>query len=558
MNEQHRLILALVLSTIIIFGWQFFFTDPQIKKEIVIEHSDNRINEEASVNRPEYDIGMPRDRNAILNDTSRITIKTDYLEGSINLSGARIDDLSLVKYNKNINSDEDKIILLSPSGTQDVYFAEFGWISDDKSLVLPDKNSIWQSDKTTLSAGDVVTLVWKNSEGVTFKIKVELDNFYMFKITQSIENPKSDIVVRTYSVLSRSRGEAAASNAILHEGAISVVNGKLEEVTFDDIISDKKVVYENNSSWIGFSDKYWLTALIPSFQNKARFSEFDSVSGNRFQVDQMSAPINIKKSEFAEATTLFFAGAKELEVLDNYQADFGIALFDRSVDFGILYFVTKPIFILLNYFHKFSGNFGIAILLLTVVIKIGLFPLAYKGFKGMNKLKDLQPMMAELKEKYSGDAIAFQQATLALYKREKVNPMAGCLPIILQMPIFFALYKVLYVTIEMRHAPFLGWIKDLSVPDPTSIFNLFGLLPWSVPSFLMIGVLPIIMALTMFVQQRLNPEPTDPMQAKIMKMLPLIFLFMFSSFPSGLILYWAWSNTLSILQQLFIKQIVKD
>ena len=359
-------------------------------------------------------------------------------------------------------------------------------------------------------------------------------------------------------MLSRSRGEAAASNAILHEGAISVVNGKLEEVTFDDIISDKKVVYENNSSWIGFSDKYWLTALIPSFQNKARFSEFDSVSGNRFQVDQMSAPINIKKSEFAEATTLFFAGAKELEVLDNYQDDFGIALFDRSVDFGILYFVTKPIFILLNYFHKFSGNFGIAILLLTVVIKIGLFPLAYKGFKGMNKLKDLQPMMAELKEKYSGDAIAFQQATLALYKREKVNPMAGCLPIILQMPIFFALYKVLYVTIEMRHAPFLGWIKDLSVPDPTSIFNLFGLLPWSVPSFLMIGVLPILMALTMFVQQRLNPEPTDPMQAKIMKMLPLIFLFMFSSFPSGLILYWAWSNTLSILQQLFIKQIVKD
>jgi YidC/Oxa1 family membrane protein insertase len=383
----------------------------------------------------------------------------------------------------------------------------------------------------------------------------------MFSIKQYVENKSSHkLELGNYATISRVKSESIDDNMLIHEGAIGVFDDTLKELSYDDLADKGKVVMPN-VGWLGFSDKYWLTTLMPSASSEV-ISKFSVTSKNG--INRYQASINSKDSQVISpgengqwSIIYLFSGAKELELLDLYEKDLDIKLFDRAVDFGVLYFITKPIFELLHQLYDWVGNFGFAILLLTVLIKMLLFPLAHKGFKGMNRLKALQPKMMELKEKLSDKPQEFQKAMIDLYRKEKVNPMGGCLPIVLQIPIFFALYKVLYVTIEMRHAPFIWWIGDLSAPEGISIFNLFGLLSFGVPQFLMIGVFPILMALTMVIQQRLNPQPTDPIQAQVMRLLPLIFLFMFASFPSGLVIYWTWSNILSIAQQLLIKYLEK-
>ncbi|MDJ1257581.1 MAG: membrane protein insertase YidC [Candidatus Midichloria sp.] len=545
--EQFRLVLAVILSTAILFGWQYFSPIPSPKSTKIRATADNQINisPELNINQDKAEI-LKQD----FEQSKRIRIFNEYVSGSINVQGARLDDLILLKYRKDL-STKDKVVLLSPQNTQKSYFAEFGWLSTNNKFDLPNNKTIWKIDN--ISSPNSANLYWINNQGIKFTIKITLDENYLFDINQGIENTSSeDMIVYPYTSVNRSHGQNE-SNAIVHEGAITVFDNQLTEYSFSDL-KEESIEKKQQKGWIGFSDKYWLVSILPN--TNALFNAKLTGFGNKYQADILKNKITVPPGQSFNNTVRLFAGAKNIDLLHQYQNQYHIPLFDRAVDFGILYFITKPIFLLLNYFYNVVGNFGVAILILTIFIKILLFPLAYKGFVNMNRLKVLQPQLATIKERYGNDAVAFQKSVMELYKKEKVNPMSGCLSLLLQMPVFFALYKVLSVTIEMRHTPFFGWIKDLSAPDPTTIFNLFGLLPWSVPSFLMIGVLPILMAITMHMQQSLNPAPADPTQARVMKYLPLIFLFVFASFPSGLVLYWTWSNILSIIQQIVIKRIL--
>lgn len=552
---EHRILLAAIISFAIIAGWQYFFVAPmqpvhqeiQVSKTTPVEKAENKI--------------KTREESIANTAGERIKLENSYLVGSINLRGARIDELMLLNYKENIEDNSPNVALLSPGDTAYCYLATFGWLSDDEDLELPKTNTLWLTDQSSLIPDKPIKLYWTNSTGVKFIIEIALDDKYMFTIKHKVENSSDkQIIISNYATINRTRGSTATENMILHEGAIGVVNGQLQEITFSDLEKNKTDKLAAANGWLGFSDKYWLTAFITNHAFEGKINSYSSQTFNfpKFQLDVISQKQSISPGDKANiADYKFFAGAKNLKILDYYENTENIPLFDHAVDFGILYFITKPIFMLLNYLYSFLGNFGLAIMLLTVIIKAALFPLAYKGFCSMNKLKELQPQLMRIKESYRNQPEAFQKAMVELYRKEKVSPVSGCLPIILQMPVFFALYKVLYVTIEMRHAPFALWLRDLSAPDPTTIFNLFGLINWQPPSFLMIGVLPILMSLTIFIQQKFNPQPTDPNQAKIMQLLPIIFLFMFSSFPSGLLLYWTWSNILSILQQGLIKKIGK-
>ena len=549
--EQVRLILAVFLSAAILLTWQHFFgyRYNQDHSTLHQDSSDHKMSVSAVTKHRDIlnrDTALEED----FRDGNRIEINNEHVTCSINLTGAKIDDLSLQQYANDIDSDA-KVILLSPHNTQNAYFTEFGWLSNDKDLDVPTRNTKWHLLKK--HSAREITLYWDNKDKIRFLIDIKLDDNYMFEITQRVENLSEEhLTLYPYTSIARSfAGTDTLGATMVHEGAIASLDNKLFEYTFSDL-KDETVEKNQQNGWLGFSDKYWLVSLIPN--HNERFNTKIFAQNGKYQADLLKSKISVAPGQTISDTMHIFAGAKKIDLLHRYQDLYKIQLFDRAVDFGILYFITKPIFMLLNYFYGVVGNFGIAILILTVFFKILLFPLAYKGFVNMNKLKALQPHLAQIKERHTDDTVAFQKALMALYKKETVNPMSGCLPLLLQMPIFFALYKVLSVTIEMRHAPFFGWLQDLSAQDPTSIFNLFGLLPLSLPSFLMIGVLPISMALTMHLQQKLNPAPTDPIQAKVMNFLPLVLLFVFSSFPSGLVLYWTWSNILSIIQQIVIKK----
>lgn len=564
LSSSTRLIIACALSMLVVVVWQMYFVEPMLEEQRAIqadtEHINNRIKNEYKLKSEESFIDNQEALQKDFGNDVRVTFENAKIKGSINLRGAKIDDLTLTTYKQNLNNEE-KIILLSPSSTKEVYFAEFGWVNttSDNDIDLPNHNTIWKADKKNLKAGESIKLSWENKSGITFIIKISLDQNYMFNIEQEVKNNSAlPISLGFFATLSRGNVSSEAQVAIIHEGGIAVADNKLHEVSFKDLTAEP-IILAKNVEWIGFSDKYWLTSLAMDRKVKphAKFSYFMHKHIDRFQGSLASNAITIEPHGSYTLSTKLFAGAKELDLLDQYEKQFNIPLFDRAVDFGILYFITKPIFMLLHYFYDLCGNFGIAILLLTVFIKLLLFPLAHKGYKSMNRLKELQPKMQQLKARFEKDPMAFQRELLDLYKKEKVNPMSGCLPILLQIPVFFALYKVLYVSIEMRQAPFFWWIKDLSAQDPTNIFTAFGYIPWDPPHFLMIGILPVLMALTMYGQQRLNPEPTDPVQAQVMKLMPWILLFMFASFPSGLIIYWTWSNILSIIQQLIIKRLTE-
>ncbi len=551
MNDQKNLLFAIIISLIILLGFQTMFPSEE-------KLAKNQTQNEEKMQVPLLpDTFQPyKERTEALKESNRIAISDkSRVSGSISLNGGRFDDLILNDYAKSIIEDLGNIILFSPSETAKPYFAEFGWVTNG-SMETPNKNSIWtQVDGSKLGPGNPVTIEWISSQNVKFTRIIQLDENFMFTIKQKIENKgNQSSIIYPYGRVSRTGIPADILNFyILHEGPIGVLEERLMEVDYDDLIDDGPINITSKDGWIGITDKYWLAALIPERDKSIDF-RFQAMkdSVNRFQTDYIGPPVELMPSGKAEFETHLFIGAKEVSLLDDYSSNLNINMFDRAVDFGWFYVITKPLFYLLHWLSGKLGNVGLAILALTVGIRLAMFPLANKSFKAMSRMKQLTPKMTIIRERYSDNKQQMQQEIMKLYKQEKVNPLAGCLPILVQIPIFFALYKVLFVTLETRHQPFYGWIKDFSAPDPYSIFNLFGLIPIDLPGFLIIGGWPILMAVTMFLQQKLNPAPPDPLQAKVMMMLPLIFLFLFATFPAGLVIYWTWNNVLSIAQQWFI------
>ena len=490
----------------------------------------------------------------------RVSIETPTLRGSISLVGARVDDLTLIRYRESIEEDSEQIVLLSPVGVDEPYFADFGWTAADRALRLPDAESLWQADGNVLVPGRPVTLSWDNGQGLRFETTYEIDQQYLFTVTQRVFNNSADTVaIAPYGLISRTGTPDVLGFYILHEGLLGVFDDTLKEIDYDDLRDDGVMQIPSTGGWLGITDKYWQVALVPDQAKtvNTRFVHDASTGRDKYQADFLYDAVGLASGASAELTSRLFAGAKVVTMLDSYRDDLGIARFDLSVDFGWFYFLTKPLFYGIHYLNELLGNFGLAILALTVAIKLVFFPLANTSYRSMAKMRKLQPEMLRLRERFKDDKQRLNQEMMALYKKEGANPMSGCLPILIQIPVFFALYKVMFVTIEMRHAPFFGWIQDLSAPDPTSILNGFGLLPWTVPplgafEIINLGIWPILMGITMFAQQRLNPQPPDPIQAKIFLFMPIIFTFLLAQFPAGLVIYWTWNNVLSILQQYVI------
>jgi YidC/Oxa1 family membrane protein insertase len=482
----------------------------------------------------------------------RVTLESGHLRGSVALKGGQIDDIVLKSYRQTTDPKSDPIRLLAPIGSAKAYYAEHGWIPGDKSTTVPSADTLWKASSRRLGPETPLRLTWDNGQGLRFTRTIAVDENYMFTVTQRVDNTTGKpLTLYPYGLISRSETPETLGFFILHEGLLGVFDGQLKEVDYDDLQESGKIEQNSKGGWLGITDKYWLVALIPDQKEQLATAFRHTLDGktDKYQVDYRGAARIVQPNSSLTVTNRLFAGAKEVGLLDDYLEKLQIARFDLAVDFGWFYFLTKPIFYVLEYFYGILGNFGLAILLLTILIKLAFFPLANKSYKAMSRLKQLQPKMTSLNERYGDDKAKKQEAMMRLYKEEKVNPAAGCLPMVIQIPVFFALYKVLFVSIEMRHAPFYGWIKDLSAPDPTTFFNLFGLIPWTPPDFLLIGVWPLIMGLTMWLQQKLNPAPADPMQAKIFMMLPIVFTFMLARFPAGLVIYWAWNNVLSITQQ---------
>ena len=578
-KEHHRnMIVALILAGLVMFAWEIFYNMPMRQAREAAQAEQSRLKAEQLKNSPaakadnfggidiedsynlstdDIQIKQLPPRNEVLRQAPRVKINNGRIHGSISLKGARIDDVTLADYKQTIEKNSPEVILMSPAGSQDANFIELNWIAEKKSTKIPKPDTLWEiANGNILTENSPITLRWDNGEGLIFYITYSLDKNYMFSAEQSIENYGNDtLVFFPYGLISKSKiiDNGKAPLGILHTGAIGVINDKLEEVDYDDLREDKNYQYDESNGWIGITDKYWFKALLP--QNNEKFKSnfrYSNASGTeKFQVDYLGEGKYLSPGQKISYSANIFAGAKELALLESYEEKYNARLFDRAIDFGFLYFLTKPLSHLLKFFYNLVGNFGIAIILLTFCVKLALFPIARKGYISMGRLKELGPKMKDLKDRNKDDKAGMNQALMQLYRDEKVNPASGCLPILLQIPIFFALYKVLFISLEMRHAPFFGWIQDLSAPDPTSFWNLFGLLPFDGPAFLTIGVWPIAMAFTMFLQQLVSPAPTDPMQAKVMRFLPLLFLFMFYSFPAGLIIYWTFSNLLTFSQQFY-------
>ena len=591
MDENNKnFILAIVLSIAVLLAWQYLYNGPKTReREALQEQQAQQAQQENQVKsgqqapstapRPPADGAPPKpipspaaagapasaptpfgtDRKAALGQSERLLVETPKLKGSISLTGARIDDLVMTRYRVAADPSSPAVTLFSPSGSAAAFYAEHGWVADGASTPkLPSAASKWSLDSgSKLTPENPVTLKWDNGEGLTFRRTISVDESYMFTVLQEVENKTgAAITLFPYALLSRHGRPDVQSFYILHEGLVGVMGEDgLTEIDYEDAIEDKVTSFKNiKGGWLGITDKYWGAFVVPDQRTpyQGRFSGNVVNTIERFQTDYLGPAVQIAAGGRGSVQGQLFAGAKEVDVVDANAETYSIDRFDLLIDWGWFYFLTKPLFFAMDYFHKLVGNFGLAILIVTVLIKLALFPLANKSYVSMSKMKKLAPEMAKIKERYSDDKTRQQQATMELYKKEKVNPASGCLPIVVQIPVFFALYKVLFVTIEMRHAPFYGWIKDLSAPDPTTLFNLFGLIPWDPPGFLMVGIWPLIMGVTMFVQMRLNPAPPDPIQAQIFAWMPVMFTFLLATFPAGLVIYWAWNNTLSVLQQSFI------
>ena len=568
MSDQRNLILAIALSGAVLFGWQYFFAAPQMeaeraRQEYLASEAAKKAGPDAAATAPAAPGPIAASSaisrsDALVQSGARAAIDSAKVDGSISLKGARLDDLQLKTYRESVDSKSPEIVLLSPVGAEHPFFAEFGWIAAQgaDAPAVPDGKTQWRlAEGKTLAPGRPVTLVWENGQGLVFTRRVTLDENYMFTVADSVENKGTDAtVLYPYALVARYGAPETTQYWVLHEGFIGVANETLEEADYSDFEnSAPPKVLNSTGGWLGITDKYWMAAIIPP-QNEAfdgAYKSYPAGGLEGFQADYRLGPRAVAPGARVDVTHRLFAGAKVVSIVDEYY-ETGIARFDLAIDWGWFFFLTKPIFLVLDFFYRQFGNFGVAILLLTVLIKLIFVPLANTSYKAMSRMKKLQPEMEKLRERHADDRTKMQQEIMELYKREKVNPLAGCLPVVIQIPVFFSLYKVLFVTIEMRHAPFFGWIDDLAAPDPTSIFNLFGLLPYEVPVFLLIGVWPLVMGISMWVQMKMNPAPTDPMQAKIFGFMPWIFTVMLASFPVGLVIYWTWNNLLSIAQQYVI------
>lgn len=555
-NDSKNLFMAIILSIAIILGWQYFYEAPRTRMRIESQKAAQaQLNDNlqlAQAQSPSQTQELTQE-NSDQAEAGEIKIDTPSLSGSISLRGLRFQALELKKYKQTINPDSPLIELFSTSNNNN-YFAEFGWVGNETNTAIPNKNTIWHCDSETLEANKLVHCNWFSSTGVHFQFVISVDENYLFKIRQTVtNNSDTKINIANYGRIYKAYGKEKEF-AIIHEGAIGVFSGVLEEQTYEELSKEKRKEFTNSTgSWAGFTDKYWLSALAPDAEiaSKTNFiasPSTDSINPHDvFNINYITEDTVLTRGKRLKAVNYLFAGAKEDKLLSQYEEEYHFELFDRSIDFGIFYFITKPLFWLISTFYNLLGNFGLAIIAVTLTIKLIMYPLANKSYASMAKMKELQPKLELIKKNCGDDKMRLNTEVMELYKREKVNPAAGCLPILIQIPVFFSLYKVIFISIEMRHAPFYGWIKDLSAPDPTSIFNLFGLLPWE--GFINVGAWPVIMAITMFIQQKLGPEPTDPVQGTVMKLMPLILLVMLYSLPSGLMIYWSFSNILSIIQQ---------
>ncbi len=565
--ESRNLILAIILSVGVLFIWSFFFEAPEqemlngeIESGDVSEVNSNELDMEA-IDEIERSLGIAENGNIgldeALNADKRVKIETDSIVGSINLKGLRIDDIVLKKYNETQEEFSEKIRVLQPIDTYDGYEVTFGWIKNqDANFETPNAESIWKvsNSNTTLTSNNEVEFEWSNTTGQTFVTTIGLDEDYLFDITQEVKNNSNEeIIINNASKVTRKQAPSLSGMFILHEGLLGVLQEKLELIDYDDLKDDEETLnFESDNGWVGITDKYWLAALIPD-QNKSFKAIYTYDNGYIAYYRSLNATKVAAGSDHIVESQIFI-GAKEAKLIDRYQEDYGIYNFDLAIDWGWFYFLTKPLFNVIYFFSELSGNFGLAIIILTVITRIVFFPLANWSFISMAKMKMLQPEMTRIKELHKDDRAQQQQALMALYKKEKVNPISGCLPILIQIPFFFAIYKMLFVSIEMRHAPFYGWIQDLAAKDPTTIFNLFGLIPWDPPSFMIIGIWPVLMGLTMYIQQKLNPAPPDPIQARIFMFFPLFITILLAQFAAGLVIYWTTNNVLSIIQQWIINK----
>ena len=547
--DTKNIVAAISLSAAVIVLYPLFFAPPPITKENMAEGNKVEQNSDTpSLDQKENVAEISREE--ALNQSERINFENESIVGSISLKGGVIDDLTFKQYNVSLDSQE-KVTLLSPRNSKNGYLIESGFITSDKNVEIPNSNSIWKvSGNNKLTDQSPIKISWTNDQGITFEKEIALDDKYLFSIKQSVINPtdkKYDFY--TYGQIIRNEMPDISNFYILHEGLVATLDDELIEEDYDDI-QEKKFSRTAQKGWLGIGDKYWVTSLIPPREKefKTTFDYKDKFRANFVSTE----PLELNENSLIEETLQIIVAAKRVDVIDGYAESLNIDKFDLTIDWGFLYFITKPLFFGIDYFFKLLGNYGLAIIAITICIRLAFFPLANFSFRSMAKMKALQPEMARLKELHKDDKMKLQQAMMALYKKEKVNPMSGCLPILVQIPVFFALYKVLFVTIEMRQMPFYGWIQDLSERDPTSLFNLFGLLPYDVPSFLVIGAWPVAMGVSMWVQQKLNPAPTDPMQAKIFMFFPLFLTIILAPFPAGLVIYWTVNNILTMAQQVFI------
>ncbi len=578
MQDNKNFFLAIALSMAVLIGWNVFFGMPMLDQQRK-EAAPVQTTQPGSPAAPAAPGAAPASvpavdparsaptRDAALAATQRIAIDTPRVRGSISLRGGDIDDIALKDYRETVDPKSPNIIVFSPANGPDAYYARLGWLPS-AGVAVPNADTVWTASASTLTEQAPVTLTWDNGQGLLFKRSVAIDANFMLTVTDSVEATRQGVEasVTPYGFIRRVGTPVVAGFYILHEGLLGVIgdNG-LQEFSYSSM--EKEPLRAANErarefkdavgGFIGITDKYWASALVPD-QTKPFNAAFSMTKATApgsipsYQTIITHSPVKVDAATPANAVTRIFVGAKEVRLIDRYQQDYSIKLFDRLIDWGWFYWITKPLFKLLDIIYHLVGNFGVAILIVTVLVKLVFFPLANKSYVSMAKMKAVQPEMVRIKEQYPDDRVKQQQELMELYKKEKINPLAGCLPVIIQIPVFFALYKVLFVTIEMRHAPFFGWIRDLAAPDPTSIFNLFGLLPWTVPAVLLIGVWPIIMGITMFVQMKMNPEPTDPIQKTMFTWMPVFFTYLLASFPAGLVIYWSWNNLLSVLQQYFI------
>ena len=569
-GNRNNMFLAIALSAMVIFAWQYFVVTPQLKADQarqaeLAKQAKKQPQGAQPSGAPGSVPGMPTaapthmSREAALKaDGARVAIDSPLLDGSIALKGAKLDDLRLKKYRETLDPKSPEIVLLAPKNTSYPYYAQFGWIGKN----VPSDQTVWtQQGEGALSPGHPVTLTWDNGQGLTFTRVIAVDDQYMFSVTDNVNNTTGQAqTLYPFAYVAREGVPKEQTSWVLHQGFVGVAEGSEVDANYDDFKEDgtPPKTFSSTGGWVGITDKYWMAAVIPPQGETYNGAYLGSKLGNdkAYQANYRLGARIVAGGAQVQVKHQLFAGAKVVDILRGYQKSQNIARFDKAVDWGWFWFLTQPLFWLLDIFNKFIGNFGIAILMLTVVVKLLFFPLANASFKSMSRMKKVQPYMEEIKKAHKDDPQRQQQEMMALYKREKVNPLTGCLPMLIQIPVFFSLYKVLFVTIEMRQAPFYGWIHDLSAPDPTSILNLFGLLPYHIPAFipayLSIGIWPILMGVTQFVQTKLNPAPADPVQAKMFTFMPLIFTFMFATFPAGLVIYYTWNNLLSVTQQYFI------